>query len=933
MKKLFAMLLVFCLALSSLAAAELEPELDAPALTIEGTDAVDAITDDILDVLEISKDLPEISVDLPAMDTDVLPEETGDSAPAEQEMYYVGEYAGNADGDIPIDESHFPDADFRLIVKTQFDYDGDDVLSQEEIAYAKALYTSDFDGYNVASMKGIEYLTALTDLRYTGQNVTSLDVSKCKDLNNLTIFDSPLKKLNISGCTSLVTLYCRNNKLVSLDAENCTSLKYLYCDDNQLKSLKVKSDRLRTLSCTNNPLKSLDISGCPLLLKTIPGGWRNGEYFYYAGRHYGSNEYYYLICDEALEIITEKDRTSISAAEVTLPKSKYAYDGKEKKPSVTVKLNGKTLKKNTDYKVTYKNNTNIGTATVKVTGIGSYKGSASATFRIVPATPKLKAVSEEAGKAELSVGRVAGATGYEFRWKRTNASKENSMSTTSLTISISRLKAGAKYAFRARAYGEVSGERVYGSFCSAKTVTISKDAPKAIPVTSITLNHTQALLQKGGSLQLTATVKPNDATNKEVEWTSSNAGVASVDDSGKVTGKKAGKATVTAKAKDGSGVSASCEVNVGTASLTADTWNLGFGEPVQLKVNSPAKKAAVTYSVDDPAIARVNGKGVVTAGNKEGETTVRARITLGNTSLSAEHKLWVWGSNKNKGFTGMLLTEIKKEVNDKLLNAYDKFYSAMTGKMESTQTTLKNKVEASVAIQVAYGSMFNVTKKEQQAFKEAFSSQIDPDKLQASDYSKCKTSMDLVNAIAKLLMNGTKGEYVYYVNGKPYRMKITKIPSWGAAYVQGTVLFPNGKELVWGGTEVSTESIKDQLDYLRLYGKVKVSEAEKKVKETIKKKTVELLDIDWLTKAAKDCISGSTKKWVKENYYSLYQYAEGLGKVAKAYNDLKKALKGLKPADMTGKLTLDVVRTVAGYGKKVQTFTETVESLGDTLKI
>jgi hypothetical protein len=47
----------------------------------------------------------------------------------------------------------------------------------------------------------------------------------------------------------------------------------------------------------------------------------------------------------------------------------------------------------------------------------------------------------------------------------------------------------------------------------------------------------------------------------------------------------------------------------------------------------------------------------------------------------------------------------------------------------------------------------------------------------------------------------------------------------------------------------------------------------------------------------------------------------------------QKALKDLKPADMSGKLTLDVVRTVAGYGKKVQKFTETVESLGDTLKI
>jgi len=59
------------------------------------------------------------------------------------------------------------------------------------------------------------------------------------------------------------------------------------------------------------------------------------------------------------------------------------YDGKAKTPRPTVKVGTRTLKLNTDYTLTYKNNTNAGTATVTIKGKGNYSGSKSVTFKIV----------------------------------------------------------------------------------------------------------------------------------------------------------------------------------------------------------------------------------------------------------------------------------------------------------------------------------------------------------------------------------------------------------------------------------------------------------------------------------------------------------------------------------------------------------------------
>ena len=81
-----------------------------------------------------------------------------------------------------------------------------------------------------------------------------------------------------------------------------------------------------------------------------------------------------------------------------------------------------------------------------------------------------------------------------------------------------------------------------------------------IKATSVTLSKTTAALTKGKTVTLIATVKPANATNKAVTWTSSNTKVATVDAKGKVTAKSKGTATVTCKTVDGK--TATCKVTV-----------------------------------------------------------------------------------------------------------------------------------------------------------------------------------------------------------------------------------------------------------------------------------------------------------------------------------------------------------------------------------
>lgn len=91
-------------------------------------------------------------------------------------------------------------------------------------------------------------------------------------------------------------------------------------------------------------------------------------------------------------------------------------------------------------------------------------------------------------------------------------------------------------------------------------------------VTSITLSDNSLTLQLGETYQLTATVKPEDAENRNVTWTSSNPDVAKVYDDGLVNAKGDGTCIITCSAADGSGVKATCEVSV----ITHEWVDLGL---------------------------------------------------------------------------------------------------------------------------------------------------------------------------------------------------------------------------------------------------------------------------------------------------------------------------------------------------------------------
>ena len=268
----------------------------------------------------------------------------------------------------------------------------------------------------------------------------------------------------------------------------------------------------------------------------------------------GSKHKECTVCKKVLETaeIPALSKISISKASVTLSTSTYAYDGKAKKPSVTVKLNGKTLKNGTDYTVSYSNNTKVGTATVKITGKGNYTGSVSKTysiknnfkkatisgistkaftgknitqnitvkyngktlkngtdytvsysnnkkigtatvkitgkgsytgtiaktFKINPAKQEIQKLTAKSKAFFVDWAQKGSATGYEIQYatnsKFTSAKKVTITSNKTDKTTISKLSGKKKYYVRVRSYTTVKGTKYYGAWSASKSVTTKK---------------------------------------------------------------------------------------------------------------------------------------------------------------------------------------------------------------------------------------------------------------------------------------------------------------------------------------------------------------------------------------------------------------------------------------------------------------------------
>mgnify|MGYP001132071056 CR=1 FL=1 len=153
---------------------------------------------------------------------------------------------------------------------------------------------------------------------------------------------------------------------------------------------------------------------------------------------------------------------------------------------------------------------------------------------------------------------------------------------------------------------------------------------KAVSVTEVTLDRTELTLTEGEAETLTATVKPDNADNRKVTWSSDKTEIATVDGAGKVTAVKAGEAVVTVTTEDG-GKTASCKVtvkakavNVTDVSLDRTELTLIEGETETLTATvrpDNADNRKVTWISDKTEVATVDGAGKVTA-VKPGEAVV-----------------------------------------------------------------------------------------------------------------------------------------------------------------------------------------------------------------------------------------------------------------------------------------------------------------------
>ena len=185
-------------------------------------------------------------------------------------------------------------------------------------------------------------------------------------------------------------------------------------------------------------------------------------------------------CSGCGEVKNQKTIFAVKSA--ALKTSSYTYNGKKKKPSVTVKdSQGKVIGKG-NYTLTYQNNTKVGKATVTIKLKGNYTGKITKTFQIIPKGTSIsgKIMAKSKGLTVKWEKQPKSTTGYQiqvstskkFAKKATVTKTVKKNSITKLTVK--KLKPKKKYYVRIRTYKTVKGKNYCSNWSKAKTVTTKK---------------------------------------------------------------------------------------------------------------------------------------------------------------------------------------------------------------------------------------------------------------------------------------------------------------------------------------------------------------------------------------------------------------------------------------------------------------------------
>ena len=211
-------------------------------------------------------------------------------------------------------------------------------------------------------------------------------------------------------------------------------------------------------------------------------------------------------------------------------------------------------------------------------------------------------------------------------------------------VSVTSTSGGSNGYVEARGAGKatVTVKTEDGEFSASCEITIEK---KEVPVTGIALEQSSLLLPVGNTYTLRAHVQPSNATDQDIKWGSSNGGVATVDQTGKVTAVAAGTVDILATL---AGKFARCTVQVDnvTISMKKSSYNI---LPVTKKINIKSDIAAnfeldyskFSFSSSDKDVATIDSNFYIATHGKKGTTKVNVLYKYGNGELKTSFTITV----------------------------------------------------------------------------------------------------------------------------------------------------------------------------------------------------------------------------------------------------------------------------------------------------
>ena len=181
------------------------------------------------------------------------------------------------------------------------------------------------------------------------------------------------------------------------------------------------------------------------------------------------------VCSD--ETVSSKTSIDLGKCKATLSSTKYTYNGKTKKPSVTVSYENSKIKKGTDYTVAYTGSCKaVGKYKVVVKGTGDFKGTKTLYFTINPKSTSLSTLTAaKKGFTAKWKKQSTQTSGYQIMYatnsKFTSGKKTVTVSSNKTTSKkITKLKAKKKYYVKVRTYKKVGSTKYYSSWSKVKTV-------------------------------------------------------------------------------------------------------------------------------------------------------------------------------------------------------------------------------------------------------------------------------------------------------------------------------------------------------------------------------------------------------------------------------------------------------------------------------